>query len=288
VDAILVDGETKRGSASFSLVLIRGVETVLDLTLPYECRCGLETDVRVRGVGQGAESDYGGEAAAAAEAARKAKEDAHRTAGLAPCPACGRRDERAVLLSRLRFGGAILAGGLLGPAVFSVAASDNPLLLVIVSVIGVAAAVGLTKPKDPRELTAFAEVPQSPRMLSPEELERLVSAEEIPLRRRALYLLGARTQLGRPTLASLEWSAVDLKAGRARVRNRRGDLVQVSLDDAVIRLLKQLKAERAHKRVARSSKAVFSSIPTLQTLGKDLDRVGLDPRERSFGSLYQL
>lgn len=263
------------------------METVLDLTLPYECRCGFETDVRVRGFGEASESEHRSATAAGIEAAKKAKDDAYRTAGLAPCPACGRRDERAVLISRLRLVGAVLAGGLLAPAIFAAAASTNPLLLVIVGVIGVAAGYGVAKPKDPRELTAFAEVPHSPRRLSPDELERLVSEEEIPLRRRALYLLAARTQLGRPTLANLEWKSVDLKVKRARVRNRRGDTVQVTLDDEVVRLLKLLKAERAHKRVARSSKTVFSSVPTLQAFGLDLERIGLDPRERSFGSLYQ-
>lgn len=263
------------------------METVLDLTLPYECRCGFETDVRVRGFGEASESDYKSEAAAGIEAARKAKDDAYRTAGLAPCPACGRRDERAVLISRLRFVGAILAGGILGPAIFSVAASSTPLLLVIVGVIGAAAGFGVAKPKDPSELTAFAEVPQSPIPITPEQLEWLVTCPEIPLRRRALYLLAARTQLGRPTLANLEWSSVELSQARARVRNRRGEVVRVSLSDDVVGLLRQLKAERAHKRVARSSKTVFSSIPTLQAFGLDLERAGLDPRERSFGSLYQ-
>ncbi|MBL4848563.1 MAG: hypothetical protein JKY65_23830 [Planctomycetes bacterium] len=263
------------------------MEITLDLTLPYECRCGFETDVRVRGTGETASEDLIGEGPQAAEVARKAKDDALRTAGLAPCPACGRRDERAVLFSRLRFFGAVLSGGVVAPAVFYTVESSHPLVLVIVGVIGVAAAVGLTWPKDPRDLTAFAEVPQKPALLSADDLARLLEEEGIPLRRRALYLLAARTHLGRPTLASLEWDAVDFAAGQARVKNRRGEQIKITLEDDVVKQLKRLKAERAHKRIARASKAVFSSVPTLAVFGLDLERVGLDTAERSFASLWQ-
>src|SRR4051794_5155743 len=71
------------------------------LDLPFSCEsCGYRGDVHVLGTGQGATGNYVMDAQALSEAREgaihAAKQNARTLARIAPCPQCGKRNDRGV------------------------------------------------------------------------------------------------------------------------------------------------------------------------------------------------